>query len=73
MRKGSARWVPKMFTPLDKERRLKSCEEFLELIEGNLDEICTRIVTADEMWIRQYDPESKQESMQCFKKGKGRR
>ncbi|GBP77122.1 hypothetical protein EVAR_99367_1 [Eumeta japonica] len=33
------------------------------------DEICDRIVTVDETWVRQYDPESKQESMQWTKKG----
>ncbi|GBP37502.1 Histone-lysine N-methyltransferase SETMAR [Eumeta japonica] len=39
----------------------------------NIDEICDRIVTVDETWVRQYDPESKQESMQWTKKEKGRR
>lgn len=70
MKKISARWVPRMLTPLDKQRRLESCKEFLDLCQPDLDEICNRIVTSDETWIRQYDPESKQESMQWIKKEK---
>ncbi|GBP02684.1 Histone-lysine N-methyltransferase SETMAR [Eumeta japonica] len=69
MRKISARWVPKMLTPFDKQRRLQTSKDFLELVGDNIDEICDRIVTVDETWVRQYDPESKQESMQWTKKG----
>ncbi|GBP37908.1 Histone-lysine N-methyltransferase SETMAR [Eumeta japonica] len=69
MRKISALWVPKMLTPFDKQRRLQTSKDFLELVRDNIDEICDRIVTVDETWVRQYDPESKQESMQWTKKG----
>lgn len=69
MKKICARWVPKMLTPFDKQRRLECCKDFLELAGDNLDEICNRIVTVDETWVRQYDPESKQESMQWIEKG----
>ncbi|XP_045451229.1 protein GVQW3-like [Melitaea cinxia] len=31
MNKVSARWVPKMLTPLDKQRRVETSEEFLDL------------------------------------------
>ncbi|XP_045459255.1 histone-lysine N-methyltransferase SETMAR-like [Melitaea cinxia] len=58
-----------MLTPLDKQQRVETSEEFLDLCKDNLEEICTRIVTVDETWIRQYDPESKQESMQWIEKG----
>ncbi|GBP94526.1 Putative uncharacterized protein FLJ37770 [Eumeta japonica] len=68
MRKISARWVPKMLTPFDKQRRLQTSKDFLKLVGDNIDEICDRIVTVDETWVRQYDPESKQESMQWTKK-----
>ncbi|GBP82554.1 Putative uncharacterized protein FLJ37770 [Eumeta japonica] len=70
MRKISARWVPKMLTPFHKQRRLQTSKDFLELVGDNIDEICDRIVTVDETWVRQYDPESKQESMQWTKKEK---
>ncbi|GBP71465.1 Histone-lysine N-methyltransferase SETMAR [Eumeta japonica] len=69
MRKISARWVPKVLTPFDNQRRLQTSKDFLELVGDNIDEICNRIVTVDETWVRQYDPESKQESMQWTKKG----
>ncbi|GBP67680.1 hypothetical protein EVAR_90530_1 [Eumeta japonica] len=58
-----------MLTPFDKQRRLQTSKDFLELVGDNIDEICDRIVTVDETWVRQYDPESKQESMQWTKKG----
>ncbi|GBP30668.1 Histone-lysine N-methyltransferase SETMAR [Eumeta japonica] len=69
MRKISARWVPKMLTPFDKQRGLQTSKDFLELVGDNIDEICDRIVTVDETWVRQYEPKSKQESMQWTKKG----
>ncbi|GBP22242.1 Histone-lysine N-methyltransferase SETMAR [Eumeta japonica] len=58
-----------MLTPFDKQRRLPTSKDFLELVGDNIDEICDRIVTVDETWVRQYDLESKQESMQWTKKG----
>ncbi|GBP49432.1 Histone-lysine N-methyltransferase SETMAR [Eumeta japonica] len=57
-----------MLTPFDKQRRLQTTKDF-ELVGDNIDEICDRIVTVNETWVRQYDPESKQESMQWTKKG----
>ncbi|GBP52513.1 Histone-lysine N-methyltransferase SETMAR [Eumeta japonica] len=68
MRKISARWIPKMLTPFDKQWRLQTSKVFFQLVGDNIDEICDRIVTVDETWVRQYDPESKQESMQWTKK-----
>ncbi|GBP68762.1 Histone-lysine N-methyltransferase SETMAR [Eumeta japonica] len=58
-----------MLTPFDKQRRLQTSKDFLELVGDNIDEICDQIVTVDETWIRQYDPEFKQDSMQWTKKG----
>ncbi|GBP34606.1 Histone-lysine N-methyltransferase SETMAR [Eumeta japonica] len=51
MRKISARWVPKMLTPFDKQRRLQTSNDFLELVGDNIDEICDRIITVDETWF----------------------
>ncbi|GBP92679.1 Histone-lysine N-methyltransferase SETMAR [Eumeta japonica] len=42
----------------------------ISALGDNIDEICDRIVTVDETWVRQYDPESKQESMQWTKRRK---
>jgi histone-lysine N-methyltransferase SETMAR len=66
--KVSARWVPRMLTPLQKRQRVE-CSEFLDLCWDNHDEILRRIVTGDETWVHHYDPESKQESMHWHKKG----
>lgn len=69
MSKVSARWVPKMLTPFDKQRRVECCQSFLDLVKDKEEETILRIVTCDETWIRQWDPESKQESMQWKFKG----
>ncbi|GBP25707.1 Histone-lysine N-methyltransferase SETMAR [Eumeta japonica] len=58
-----------MLTPFDKQRRLQTSKNFLELVGDNIEEICDRIVTVDEISVRQYDPKSKQESMQWTTKG----
>lgn len=49
-------------------RQVDKSGKFYFLSEENLEEICNRIVAVDETWIWQYDPESKQESMQWIKK-----
>lgn len=69
MSKVSARWVPRMLTPFDKQRRVECCQAFLDLVKDKEEEMISRIVTCDETWIRQWDPESKQESMQWKFKG----
>ncbi|GBP70845.1 Histone-lysine N-methyltransferase SETMAR [Eumeta japonica] len=69
MRKISARWVPKMLTPFDKQRRLQTSKDFWELVGDNIDEICDRIVTVDETWVRQYDPNLNRSPCNGLKKG----
>jgi histone-lysine N-methyltransferase SETMAR len=58
-----------LLSPFDKQRRVETSQQFLELCEGQEEEIIQRIVTGDETWIHHYDPESKQESMQWKHKG----
>lgn len=69
MTKVSARWVPRMLTPPQKQQRVKCSREFLDLCRDDADGILNRIVTGDETWVHHYEPESKQESMQWHKKG----
>lgn len=64
MRKVSARWVPRMLTPFDKQRRVESSQQLLNACEGQEEDFINKIVTGDETWIHHFDPESKQESMQ---------
>lgn len=69
LKKVSARWVPKLLTPFDHHRRVETSKAFLELYEAEGDDLFHRIVTVDETYIHQYDPESKRESMQWIAKG----
>lgn len=69
MSKVSARWVPRMLTPLQKETRVACCSDFIDLCGENPDDVIQKIVTGDETWVHHYDPESKQESMQWHIKG----
>ena len=69
MSKVSARWVPRMLIPLQKQYRVECCKKLLALFGDNESEIINRIVTGDETWVHFYDPESKQESMQWHQKG----
>lgn len=69
MSKVSARWVPRMLTPHQKQTRVACCSDFMGLCGENVDAILKRIVTGDETWVHHYDPESKQESMQWHVRG----
>ncbi len=69
MSKVSARWVPRMLTPHQKQYRVECCKEFLTMCGDDPTAIIKRIVTGDETWVHFYDPESKQESMQWHLKG----
>ncbi|XP_049873440.1 protein GVQW3-like [Pectinophora gossypiella] len=48
MKKVCARWVPKMFTPLDKQRLVTTSQEFLDICGDNPDDVFSRLVTVDE-------------------------
>ena len=63
MSKVSARWVPRLFTPNQKEQRDDSCTELIKL-ESKDTRFLDRIVTMDETWIHHFDPDIKSSSMQ---------
>ncbi|XP_045446592.1 uncharacterized protein LOC123654751 [Melitaea cinxia] len=67
--KVSARWVPRMLTPLQKQQRVDASKQFLELCGDEPAQILERIATGDETWVHHFESESKQESMQWHKKG----
>lgn len=64
MSKVSARWVPRNLSIQDRHHRLHSSEELLGLIQNNPEDFFARLVTGDETWLYQWDPETKQQSMQ---------
>ena len=63
MSKVSARWVPRLLTPNQKEQRADSCKEVLEL-ESKDTRFFYGIVTMDETWVHHFDPKMKSSSMQ---------
>lgn len=69
MTKVSARWVPRMLTPHQRQQRVDASKHLLELCGDEPAKVLDRIVTGDETWVHHYEPESKQESMQWHKKG----
>jgi len=60
MRKVCAKMVPKELTEEQKERRVTIGQDLLE----RQDDILGRVITGDETWAYQYDPETKQQSAQ---------
>lgn len=62
--KVSARWVPRNLSAFDKQRRVDCASAALALMNEDQEKFFARIVTGDETWLRNWDPETKQESMQ---------
>ena len=63
MTKVAARWVARLLTAKMKEERIRSCKTLLEFVKDNHNRF-TRLVTLDETWLYQYDPEMKCQSKQ---------
>jgi len=61
MRKVCTKMVPKELTKEQKQRRVTICQDLLE----RQDDILGRVITGDETWAYQYDPETKRQSAQC--------
>ncbi|XP_011699262.1 PREDICTED: putative uncharacterized protein FLJ37770, partial [Wasmannia auropunctata] len=61
MRKVCAKLVPKVLTEDHKELRVLRCQELLDLIQNEPD-FLNFVVTGDESWMFEYDPESKRQS-----------
>ncbi len=69
MSKVSARWVPKLLTQEQQQKRAESSLDLLQRYQNDTENFLRRIVTGDEVWVYHYDPESKQESMAWVEKG----
>ena len=63
MRRVAAKFVPRLLTVDQKQRRLGVCLELHEMTDSDRT-FLSRIITADESWIYAYDPETKQQSSQ---------
>jgi hypothetical protein len=65
MRRISAKFVPRLLTNDQKQRRINVCLELQD--KAKEDRIfISRIITGDESWIYGYDPQTKQQSSQCL-------
>ena len=62
--KVCARWIPHQLTSDQKEARMNICQDLLEHYESDGDTFLHHIVTGDETWVHQFEPESKAQSMQ---------
>jgi len=60
MRKVCAKLVPKELTEEQKQRRVTICQDLLE----RQDDISGCVITGDETWVYQYDPETKRQCAQ---------
>ena len=60
MRKVCAKMVPKELNKEQKQRRVTICQDLLE----RQDDILGHVITGDETWVYQYDPETKWQSAQ---------
>jgi len=60
MKKVCAKMVPKELTEEQKQRRVTICQDLLE----RQDDILGHVITGDERWVYQYDPEMKWQNAQ---------
>jgi len=58
MRKLSAKWVPKYLNADQKCQRCQSSEQILEFFRSDPNDFLSRLVTMDETWLYDYDPET---------------
>ncbi|GFW22262.1 protein GVQW3 [Trichonephila clavipes] len=71
VRKVCAKLVPKVLTQDQKELRVLRCQELLDLIQNEQD-FLNSVVTGDESWMFEYDPESKRQSCEWHTKSSPR-
>ena len=69
MRKMCAKMVPKLLTLEQKQLRSNICADMLDRIAREGTEWMSTIITGDESWVFEYDPETKRQSMQWVEEG----
>jgi len=71
MRKICAKMVPRNLTEQQWDAQVSVCAEMLEQVEAD-PELMERVITGDESWFFQYDPETKRQSLGWCSKGSPR-
>ena len=66
MQKICAKLVPKILTNEQKENRRNVCLDFLERIEND-NIFFKHVITGDEMWIFEYDPDTKRQISEWYR------
>ena len=61
MRKVCAKLVPKVLTDEQKENRVSISRELLDRVRGDPN-FFEQVITGDETWVFEYDPETKRQS-----------
>lgn len=69
MRKLCARWVPRLLTLEQKQRREDVSVECLAKFRSNRAEFLRRFITMDETWVHYFTPETKEQSKQWTARG----
>ena len=64
MSKVSARWVPRNLNMQNRQQRVESSQELLEVYKANPEDFHNRLVTGDETWLHHWDSDTKKESIQ---------
>ena len=52
-------WVPRNLNMQDRQQRVESSQELLEVYNANPEDFHTRLVTVDETWLHHWDPDTK--------------
>ncbi|UYV78131.1 hypothetical protein LAZ67_16000211, partial [Cordylochernes scorpioides] len=57
------RWVPRLLLENHKQQRMEAARAFLEMHQRDGDQLFSRIVPGDEIWVHHLTPETKRQSM----------
>ncbi|UYV74892.1 hypothetical protein LAZ67_12001701 [Cordylochernes scorpioides] len=68
MIRTSSKFVPRILTKEQKEVRMDVCKNMVEMTRTD-PEWMQKIITGDETWVYQYDPETKRQSSQWIERG----
>ncbi len=69
VRKLVSRWIPHLLTEEQKQKRLTWCKFMKEKFREGQFKLVWDILTGDETWIYQFDPETKHQSTVCVFEG----
>lgn len=72
MYKLLSKWIPRLFTPDQKQQSVYDSERCLGLFKRDKKDFLRRYVTMDETWIYYYTPESKRSSAEWKAAGESR-